>query len=186
MQDRNYLNKESDVGKLTAELVAAGLVFNSRFFGATYVSGSVATIVYVADDFSQEEGTTCDAVVAAHVALTVAEAKIKKNAAIDQRTKGIISLGISYDDHVFSMEESDQLNYISLCLACMADQLTFPAEVRDLSDQPYSLADAEAFYAFFFSGLGYVQAVLAGGRAIKDQVNACDTIECVNSIVDPR
>ena len=53
-------------------------------------------------------------------------------------------------------------------------------------DAPYYLADAATYYTFFFTGLGYVQAVLAGGRALKDQVNACTTVGCINSIVDPR
>jgi hypothetical protein len=112
--------------------------------------------------------------------------KHEKNEQIDQRTRTIISLGAPYDGHNFSLDIPDQLTYVGLCLAVMASQASYPIEVRDLDDIPYYLADAAAYYTFFFTGLGYVQAVLAGGRAIKDQVNACTDIDCINAIVDPR
>jgi hypothetical protein len=72
MQNRSYA-KLTNAGKLTDELVAAGLAFNVRFFGVS-TSGST-TIVYVADDFSPAEGTICDDTVTAHVPETLAEAK---------------------------------------------------------------------------------------------------------------
>ena len=186
MQNRVYANKQSNVGKLTDELITAGLVFNSRFFGVTYITDSNTTIVYVADDFTANEGIVCDDTVAAHVPQTLAEAKAAKNGLIDTRTQDIIAQGAPYDGHYFSMGYGDQLSYIALDLACVQGQAVFPIEVRDMVDAPYYLADAAAYYTFFFTGLGYVQAVLAGGRAIKDQVNACTTIEQVNAIVDPR
>jgi len=116
----------------------------------------------------------------------LAKCRADKNAKIDLRTRQIIVGGAPYDGHYFSMDMGDQLTYIALCLAVMAGQASYPIEVRDLSDQPYYLADANTYYAFFFTGLGYVQQVLAGGRAIKDQVNACTDIDCINAIVDPR
>jgi len=186
MQTRTYTAKQSNTGKLTDELIAAGLVQGTRFYGAGYDSATNITVVYVADDFTQQEADTCDAVVAAHVPLTLAEAKVAKNTLIDTRTQEIIAQGAPYDGHYFSMGYGDQLSYIALDLACVQGTATFPIEVRDMIDAPYYLADAVAYYTFFFTGLGYVQVILAGGRAIKDQVNACTTIEQVNAIVDPR
>jgi hypothetical protein len=109
-----------------------------------------------------------------------------KNEEIDKRTREIIAQGAPYDGHVFSMDLPDQMTYLSLCLAVMAGQAVYPIEVRDMTDQPYYLVDATAYYTFFFTGLGYVQGVLHSGRVLKDQVNACATVACINSIVDPR
>jgi hypothetical protein len=120
------------------------------------------------------------------VVYDLAKCRAERNAQIDLRTREIIALGAPYDGHNFSMEYGDQLSYIALCLAVMAGQASYPIEVRDMVDAPYYLADAATYYTFFFTGLGYVQAVLAGGRVLKDQVNACTTVGCINSIVDPR
>jgi len=186
MQTRTYTAKQSNTAKLTDELIAAGLVQGTRFYGTGYDSAANVTVVYVADDFTVEEEGICDATVAVHVPLTLAEAKHAKNSIIDLKTQTIISIGAPYDGHLFSMEYGDQLSYIALCLAVMASQVSYPIEVRDMVDVAYYLTDAPSYYTFFFTGLGYVQVVLAGGRAIKDQVNACTTIEQVNAIVDPR
>ena len=79
MQTRTYTAKQSNTGKLTDELIAAGLVQGTRFYGAGYDSATNTTSVYVPDDFTDPEATTCDAVVAAHVPQTLAEAKADRN-----------------------------------------------------------------------------------------------------------
>lgn len=185
MQNRNYA-KLCNGPRLVAELVEAGLEHQSRFFGICMEPTTPLTSIQVADDFTPQEGTTCDAVVAAHVAQTLDEAKHDKNTQIDERTRQIILLGAPYDGHMFSQDLPDQMTYVFLCTAVMAGQAQYPIEVRDMSDIPYYLADAGAFYTFYFTGGAYLQAILTSGRAIKDQVNACTTIEQVNAIVDPR
>jgi hypothetical protein len=85
MLERTYPGKNSDAAKLTAEIVSAGIVYGSRFFGVTSVPSVPRTIVYVPDDLTSPEATTIDNTVAAHVAQTLADAKTARKAFLSQR-----------------------------------------------------------------------------------------------------
>ena len=66
MQPRVYEDKLCTPGKLLDEIVSAGVTIGSRFFGVYYSSGENETIVQVADDLTQQEGTIIDNAVNSH------------------------------------------------------------------------------------------------------------------------
>lgn len=78
MKDRTY-EKVCDAGKLTAELVAAGILQHPadgfKMFGVSFDEAGPLTTVHVIDNLSVDDSAAIDDVVAAHELLTVADAK---------------------------------------------------------------------------------------------------------------
>jgi hypothetical protein len=186
MKSRVYTGKDVNVGKLDAELAAAGLARGSRCFGSSCDPATLTSTVYVADDLSAAEASACDAVVAAHVASTLDDAKAAKRDAIDQKTRDIISLGAPYDGRIFSMDIPDQSTWHGLFNAVLAGQMAYSFNVVDMQSQPYMVTSAEHFNQLYFTGFAYVAQVLAGGRALKAQVNACSSKDGVAAVSDDR
>ena len=154
MQTRTYADKQSNTGKLTAELVAAGLVQGTRFYGTGYDSAANVTVVYVPDDFTGPEATTCDAVVAAHVPQTLAEAKADRNLWLQNSGDALI-------EGQYPIGQQQQLQTL------YSDALRYrPNRVAYI--QPWKT---------------WLDLVSADVKAKQDLVAAATTIEQVNAIV---
>jgi hypothetical protein len=112
--------------------------------------------------------------------------KIIKKLKIDTKTVELIMKGVTYDGQTFGMSYGDQSSWHARYNMSKASLLTFPFEVWTQDNQPYSIPDAVTLEAMYFSGFQQVQTVLAGGRALKSQVNAATTKEQVDAVVDDR
>lgn len=113
--------------------------------------------------------------------------KTQKKANIDRRTDSIIAGGFTFDSHTFSLSTEAQANWLGLVVAKdMLDYSNGGYAVTTKDDQEYKFANSTAVVQFFATGIGYIAATVAAGRALKIQVDACTTIEQVEAIVDGR
>lgn len=113
------------------------------------------------------------------------EAKAEKYAAIDARTRELLSNGFSYDGHIYSLSEAAQLRATG-CLAAIS-LMSFPI-LWNSQDDSYVLEipDATTFQSFAGTMLYYLKNVIDGGTALKTQVRNSTTVEAVLAIADPR
>lgn len=120
---------------------------------------------------------------------TLSEVKAAKIATIDAKTSRLIRSGFAYDGEHFSMSENAQTNWVGLAAANANGMLSFPFPVSTADEGVYVLESEFDFLAFMGACLTYQvdpSAPLASGRALKAQVNACETIAEVDAIVDAR
>lgn len=93
MTERPY-SKATNVTRLEVELVAAGMVRGTRFFGVS--TDGTTTTVYCADDLTGAEGATVDATVAAHVDVLLSDVQAARIAKMKREVKAYIYR--KYDD----------------------------------------------------------------------------------------
>ncbi len=125
--------------------------------------------------------------------------KMKINA-INENTVGLLSIGFSFGDIVFPTTDEDQRNYLGLNMAALnqlvtgVEMLDFVSELRlkakgynEEGEVAYHLfVDCPDIISFFMAGMGFVSAVLAGGWALKDAVEAANSLEALALVVDNR
>lgn len=141
--------------------------------------------------FTPGEQTTCDTVVADHIAAfdPLPEYKLEKQRAIDARTAELIFQGFTYGGKTLSLSISAQSYWTNLYQArnIMAAGGLFPLTVNTLDDldtySVASVADAEGLYQ---TAVGTMTSRLASGTALKNQVRAATTKAEVDAVVDSR
>jgi hypothetical protein len=109
--------------------------------------------------------------------------KLKKIEQIDKKTEQLISQGASFDNQVFSLSISAQTNWH--VLKTLQASFSWPVEISTKNSGAYSLAEAD-LNNFVAAMLGTVKARLDSGRVLKVQVNAAQTKQELDSIVDSR
>jgi hypothetical protein len=130
-----------------------------------------------------EEKTTYDDAKAVAEFPLVKQAKID---AIDDKTDELICSGFTFDGKVFSTDPNAQFNWKNMFDLTNAGIMPLPVVSNTKDNEAYSFIDQDSVNNFYIGGVQHVQGLLNGGRALKYQVLACTTTECVNSIVDPR
>lgn len=120
---------------------------------------------------------------------TLAQAKDRKQRAIDRKTSDLIVAGFDYSGRSFSMSANAQRNWAALGAAHALGLTSFPLTVSTRTEREYELADAAACVAFLTACYAYQTdptKPLQWGRNLKDEVARCTTVAEVNAIVDPR
>lgn len=142
------------------------------------------------EELTSEEELTLDQIIAdtkaGHPVAALQCVKEKKNKEIDQRTVELISDGFTYDGEQFSLSIEAQSNWDGLEYCVKEGYLTPPTDVSTINDGEYILADASGVHAFYQTAVGTKKARLDSGRALKQQVNDCDSITGVLAIEDNR
>lgn len=115
-------------------------------------------------------------------------AKREKKSAIDANTNRIRDRdGLSYSGERFAMTEGAKLNWTGM--AAMKDSLPVPFTVLTIDDKPFPLSDQAAIMKFLGAVMLYDTAPgspVTSGRALRTLVEAAQTIEEVDAIVDDR
>lgn len=115
-------------------------------------------------------------------------AKRDKKSAIDANTNRIRDRdGLSYAGERFAMTEGAKLNWTGM--AAMKDSLPVPFTVLTIDDKPFPLSDQAAIMKFLGAVMLYDTAPgspVTSGRALRTLVEAAQTIEEVDAIVDDR
>lgn len=124
-----------------------------------------------------------DAVVAAHVAVSLGDRKAMRVLDVDARTRAIIAGGFSFDGQRFSLSYQAQTNWISL--AALKDILTFPINVTTNTDTSYSMT-ADKVPSFLGAGAYVVASAIGSGRTLKIAINAASTQDDLDAVVDTR
>lgn len=120
--------------------------------------------------------------------LSLVEAKQFKKTAIDANTNRIRDRdGLAYADQRFAMNEGAMVKWAGLLAA--KDILPFPMTILTIDDKPFVLADQAALMQFVAAVLGYEtfpDSPLATGRTLRARVEAAQTVEEVDAIIDER
>lgn len=172
----NIVSGTLDLGKLHAAIAASNAVFG---LSGLNLDGDIISVL----GGSISDEAALDAVVSAHEAVCLSDLKVKKNAVIDARTQELIAQGFTFDGHGFSLSPAAQMNWSGL--KTFETLLTWPVKVTASGDVEYSLAQANLI-PFVGTALGTVAAHYTSGRALKLQVNACETAAQVEAVVDSR
>ena len=104
---------------------------------------------------------------------------------VNLKSRDLITNGHSYGGFVFSLSENAQRNLLGLFTG--KDYLTYPMEYRTKDDlNKVFLNNATDVTNFYFSAMGTIQAHLASGNALKQQINDATTVNEVQLIIDNR
>lgn len=111
------------------------------------------------------------------------ELKAQRNGEIDQKTAALIAQGFLFDSKVFSLSIYAQSNWTNL--KNLEELLTWPVDVTTITDEEYSLSQAN-MPAFVGTAAATIQAHYDSGRALKLQINAASTKAEIDAIIDNR
>ena len=125
------------------------------------------------------------------IPVTIEEARRIKIAEIDAKTQILITTqGFWYKGSQFSMSMAAQLNWNSIGTFLANDLLMYPIPVSTITEKGgYILVDESDVRGFLLAAGSYQldqTKPLARGRAIKALIEAAETVEAVNAIVDDR
>lgn len=115
--------------------------------------------------------------------------KQRKLADIDARSNEIIDEGITFDGHLFSLSANAQLNWNSIFTAMQGGLIPADADFEVSTKEPENdkyLLTPDKRNAFFGLILSTVSTILAGGRALKQQVKNATNKEQVEAVIDDR
>lgn len=124
-----------------------------------------------------------DAVVHAHVAVSLDDVKNTKRTAIDTKTNAIISTGFAFDGHTFSLSAEAQRNWLGVY--ALRDVLTFPLNTTCQPFGIYSLT-TENLTGFITAAFSKVAYAITTGQVLKAQTAAAATQEELDAVVDTR
>lgn len=170
---------DADAGILHSEVKAqlSGLLSVSSDGGNVVLEFSSA--------LSAGDESTLNSIVSAHSPALQLE-KAKRIKEVDYKTDSLIAAGFVYDSQTFSLSVAAQATWIGLKQAADAGLITFPTEVSTKDDGSYSIADAAELTAFYATGVGTVQALIASGRPLKASIAAAADLAALALIEDNR
>lgn len=166
-----------NVEKLSSEISNSGLVVG---FGGIIVRGD--EVLITGSDVTDQNAL--DALVSAHVAVTLDEQKVARKAAVDARTEELIAAGFVFDSRTFSLTDEWRGNWLSLyVLNSFVPQ--WPVPIPDIDGNFYDLAQAELNN---FMAAGFQAAFNANltGTTLKASINAATTQAELDAVVDSR
>ena len=102
---------------------------------------------------------------------------------VDKNTQRLISEGFTFDNEVFSLSQSAQLNW--LCIKVLSMGITWPLEITTKNDTDYLLEESD-LDSFIYSAQIVIQGHIQTGRDIKQQILAAVDETELNSIEDNR
>lgn len=162
--------------KLGSEIIAADCVIN---FKGIEIQGDVLSIL--CDEAEDPSGL--DAVIHAHVAVTLDDNKTRKKIAIDTRSQEIIRDGFTFDGHKFSLSANAQINWVGIVV--FQAGLSWPLGLTTDDDYEYDLTLVN-LPAFVGAALTVVNTVIASGRALKIECNDAADQAALDAVVDNR
>ena len=112
--------------------------------------------------------------------------KAERHAAIDDKTRQLISAGFSFGGKTFSLSNSAQNNWQALQSSSDQSRLTFPVAVSTIDGGEFSIADAAQMLLFSGTSLATGKAHYDSGRALRLQVTAATTKAGVDAVADDR
>ena len=135
--------------------------------------------------------------------LELTEAQALRKAELDVKTYTLIVQGFTYNGDLFGAEPLDQANWSSISdridMEITKKQLTgltlqqavdaiFPIhnEVKTYDGEWYTLNDYDHYFACYTLGIDFVNGYRTSHKEIKDQIEACTTVEEVIAIEDNR
>jgi len=114
-------------------------------------------------------------------------AKQRKNDAIDERTRQMISEGFDHDNRHFSLSAQAQMNLDGVQMAAEKSIINFPHKMSTDDDGiEYELADQGALDVVYGKAVGKIKQCMDGGRDLKNAVMAATTVEDVRAVADER
>lgn len=131
---------------------------------------------------------------------TLATLKKMKISAINEKTNALIDKGFMFKDILFPTTEEDQRNYLGLNSIAL-DQLVTQTQMLDFASENrikakgldangnvayYEFADCPDIIAFYATGVAFVNEMLQSGWALKDAVDAANSLEALALVVDNR
>lgn len=180
------------LGVVDVELLKAELASSSLSVQPSHVQGRPlpTLVIGFAQPISLADKAVVDGAVAAHQAGTTALvlAKADKVKAIDGKTTScLVGATFTYSGKQFSLSPIAQFNTLVMYMRRNEAGFSYPV-VRSTKDSSssVSLADAAAVETFYVASESTVRAVLDAGNALKDQVNAAQSIEAIAAVVDNR
>lgn len=115
------------------------------------------------------------------------KAKDAKIVEIDDKSNDVLlPQGFEYDGLSFDMCSEAQTRWAEMLNANTAGILQYPVAVYGLTYEHRDLADSAAVVTFISVYMVARETILAPGRTLKAQVNACTTVAEVDAIVDNR
>ena len=110
--------------------------------------------------------------------------KIIKQGQIDIKSQQLVAQGFNYNNHIFSLSSSAQINWMVLLINRAAWQ--YPKKISKKDNTEYSVADVLEVGSFFATGVTRVNTILDLGRQLKLDITNAATIEEVDAIIDNR
>lgn len=164
--------------KLVAELATAACL------SGVPIIQVVGDSIHILNDLGDGHNKSyVDAVVGAHIAVSLDDKKVAKKKAIDVKTQSIIRQGFDFDGNHFSLSPNAQLNWIGIVV--MQSAITWPLSITTDTDGDYDLAHGNLPY-FVGTAMTMVGNYLASGRALKVACNAATTQAELDAVVDDR
>lgn len=153
--------------------------------GIAFSSDGLSLVLTFAEELSVEQAATLDALIAAHDPQVLENLKVQRRKEIDKRTTEIVSEGFEFEGITFSASVEAQARIMACVIAGAA--APFPIRWMSKDDTTYfDVEDVATMAAFYSTGLGTLKAKIDLGTDLKIQINAANSVEEVNSIVDPR
>lgn len=172
----NTATGKVNLGKLTQEIIDAGL---GGVLTGINTQGDTLDI-HTSGDFDQG---TLDAVVGAHVAVSLTDLKTAKCRLIDDRTDEIIATGFTFDSHSFSLSAEAQRNWLGVY--ALREILTFPLTVTTQPAGIYSLT-SENLTGFITGAFSKVAYAITTGQILKVSILTASDQATLDAIVDSR
>lgn len=124
--------------------------------------------------------------------IDLSDLRTKVRDLIDEQTQSVIFAGFEFDGLTFSMSLTAQINwsnfpglpeYIILNEGEANEQTIyyFPLSIMSKFDEPYSLAYSDKM-SFYMAALNHKNGALQTGNTKKQQVNACTTLNELQTI----
>lgn len=137
-----------------------------------------------AAEATQQHRDDADAIQAA---FPLVEAKRRAIEAIDARSEKLLTAGLEVAEGVhISTSLVAQQNLTQLLVAHQAGLPVLPRKVTTLEGGEYTIADADDLLRIGAMWDERSSSVLDAGRALKIAVQAAESVEAVNAIVDDR
>lgn len=119
--------------------------------------------------------------------VTIEDAKFLRLNEIDRKTEAIIQTGYSFAGKQFSLSINGQTNILALDNSKDDPAITYPIGFNTIDDsETFMIPDSATLHGMYLTALGTKKAYLNSGTDLKTLINACSTVEEVDSIIDNR
>jgi hypothetical protein len=128
-----------------------------------------------------------DGIAPAPIGKDLNDKKAIKHQEIDEKTQQLLENGsFTYNTKEFRLTDRAILKWVGVSNADLKNLIVFPYVVTTKTYEPYSITSKSDWTALFETGLTTVEAIEGGGRSYHILINAADTKEELDLIVDNR